>query len=393
MTTLQNTPRVTIEEIKAFSYPRLYTGKEWYIGFNVYDPDTQKMRRKKIKLNYIKKKTDRRKYADGLMKRLINRLERGWNPFIKDQIAENRDTTFKEACDIYRKHINILLEKKILRIDTHRSYESQLRNIEAWNERRIIPIVYTYQFDRAFISEFLDYIFEDLKRTATTRNNYLTFCSNFCQFLVDKQFARIKATDGIAPISKRKIKKVRKVIDESDLTRLFDYLQVNNRHYLLACYILHYCFVRRKEMSYIQLKHFNIKEQTLFVPGDISKNGEDAIVTLPEKVIMLMLDLQVFENPESYYLFSEGFRPGRIRKVEKQFTDYWSYHIRKDLKFPMNYQFYSLKDTGITDMLQKYDVLTVRDQARHSDISITNKYTPKSATKANKALKKHEGKL
>ncbi len=144
-------------------------------------------------------------------------------------------------------------------------------------------------------------------------------------------------------------------------------------------------------MSYIQLKHFNIKEQTLFIPAEVSKNEKDAVVTIPEKLIRLMIDLDIFSNPTDYYLFSDGFKPGRKRKAEKQFTDFWSYHIREDLKFPLAYQFYSLKDTGITAMLHKYDVLTVRDQARHSDISITNKYTPKSSSKGNSQLKKLDG--
>ncbi len=77
MATLQTTLTTSIEEIKAFSYPQLYTGKDWYIGYRIFDPTLRKMRRKRIKLNYIKKKKDRRKFADGLMKRLINRLESG----------------------------------------------------------------------------------------------------------------------------------------------------------------------------------------------------------------------------------------------------------------------------------------------------------------------------
>lgn len=37
-------------------------------------------------------------------------------------------------------------------------------------------------------------------------------------------------------------------------------------------------------------------------------------------------------------------------------------------------KFYSLKDTGITRLLHHVNGISVRDQARHSDISITNIY-------------------
>lgn len=392
MNSLQNSGIHAIEEIKSFSYPKLYTGKEWYVGFNAFDPASKSMRRKKIKLNHIKKIGERRQYADGLMKRLIVKLEKGWNPWIE---AENEKAykTFAEACDHYKRYIQKLLNDGVLREDTHRSYKSQLQNIEKWNMKRTIPISYIYQFNREFITEFLDYVYEDLKRSVITRNNYLLFTSNFSQFLVDKQYMKVKPSNGINAISTKHVKKKRSVIEEKDVVRLCDYLSSKNKHYLLACYILHYCFVRRKEMSYLQLKHFNLQKQTLFIPADISKNGGSEIVTLPEKIIHLMVDLNIFNYPSDYYLFSENFQPGEYRKHEKQFTDFWSYHVRKDLKFPERYQFYSLKDTGITDMLERYDILTVRDQARHSSIEMTNKYARVERKSANPIITRHNGLL
>ena len=40
---------VAISELRAFTYPLLHTGKEWYVGFNAFDPVQGKMRRKKNK--------------------------------------------------------------------------------------------------------------------------------------------------------------------------------------------------------------------------------------------------------------------------------------------------------------------------------------------------------
>ncbi len=51
----------SVKEILQYTYPQLYTGKEWYIGFNAFDPALGKMRRKKIKLNSIASLTQRRK--------------------------------------------------------------------------------------------------------------------------------------------------------------------------------------------------------------------------------------------------------------------------------------------------------------------------------------------
>ena len=81
-------------------------------------------------------------------------------------------------------------------------------------------------------------------------------------------------------------------------------------------------------------------------------------------------------------------------RSEKAFRDYWTRVLRKELKFSDRYKFYSLKDTGITNMLRaNTDVLSVRDQARHSSILITDMYTPKDIQSANKLLMNYEGLL
>ena len=175
------------------------------------------------------------------------------------------------------------------------------------------------------------------------------------------------------------------------MIRLHDYLKEKNKYYLLACYVLHYCLIRPKEMSMIRLKDISLKKQTIYISDTVSKNRMDGVVTLPRKVIELMIDLDIFRNAGDDYLFSTGFKPGAEYRDEKQFRDYWSRYVRKDLKFPDRYKFYSLKDTGITSMLKLYDPITVRDQARHANILMTEIYTPHDIQNANHLIMNHEG--
>jgi integrase len=150
--------------------------------------------------------------------------------------------------------------------------------------------------------------------------------------------------------------------------------------------------IRPKEMAKLKLEYFNIKEQTILIPGSISKNKKTSTVTIPQKVIFLMIDLGIFNNPSKFYLFSKDFKPGSEFVTEKRLSDYWVFKIRRNLGFPLEYKFYSLKDSGITTMLHKEDVLTVRNQARHSSISITNAYASGIAG-ANPDLKNYDGSL
>ncbi len=295
MNTLQIKSDSYIGSVIDYTPPRLHVGNDWYVDFYSYDPAQKKKRRKKYKLNYIEKIGDRRRYAANLIKKLHQKLEDGWNPWIESE-NERAYHTFKDVCDHYRRYITKLEADGILRPDTYRDYTSQLRNIEEWNTGKKSPIVYIYQFDRMFIVDLLEYMYIGRGNSAVTRNNYLTFARGFCNFLLNHQYVKDNPSEGIAFISKSKMKKIRTVIEEADIIKLCEYLDKNNKHFLLACYILHYCFVRPKEMSYIQLKHINLNKQTLYIPGEISKNGNNEIVTLPIKVIHLMLELEVFKS-------------------------------------------------------------------------------------------------
>ena len=108
-------------------------------------------------------------------------------------------------------------------------------------------------------------------------------------------------------------------------------------------------------------------------------------------MLKLLVDLNVFSFPGNYYLFSNGFIPGKDFRDSKQFRDYWIRFVRKALDFPASYKFYSLKDTGVTSMLRaRIDNISVRDQARHSSILITDIYTPHDIEQANPIIQKFD---
>lgn len=140
----------------------------------------------------------------------------------------------------------------------------------------------------------------------------------------------------------------------------------------------------------IRVGDISLKNQTLFIPEDNSKNRQGAVVAIPVKVIHLMLDLNIFSHAGSDYLFSHNFMPGREHRSQKQFRDFWTHYVRKQLKFPESHKFYSLKDTGITSMLRRYDKITVKEQARHSSILTTEVYTPHDLMQASELIKNHE---
>ena len=138
----------------------------------------------------------------------------------------------------------------------------------------------------------------------------------------------------------------------------------------------------------------NIGNCTITLMGEQTKNHDSVTITMPQKVAKLMIELDIFSAHGGCYLFSDGFKPGNHPHSEKHFRDYWAKHLRKDLHFSKQYVYYSLKDTGITNMLRKgIDPISVRDQARHSSLAITNTYTPLDLKAANPMMLKYDGVL
>lgn len=379
-----------IDAVKGWTPPTFHQGKECFVSFSAFDPSTGKMKRKKIMLGRIKGKTAQRKYAQGIMQRLTEKLLEGWNPWI-EQTCPMEYTKFADVCDLYTRYLYKMVSDHDFREDSLASYLSYLKIFKEWAFGK--PITYIYQVNSRSVSDFLDYVFVERNNSLRTRNNYLAWLKTFCAWLLQRSYLSSDPTAGLTLV-KKNLTKNRDVLSNDALKRLHDYLVLKNPHYLLACYFIHYMFIRPHEMTYIKIGDIHPITQTLMLHGENTKNHVDAVVTIPVKIIHLMLDLKVFDSPSGYYLFGYKFKPGEQRQNEKMFRDYWHSKVRPALKFPSSYKFYSLKDTGITNMLRaNHDVLTVRDQARHSSISITDIYTPKDITKANEDLLNWEGPL
>ena len=87
--------KTSLNEVLGFTYPKLHTGKSWYIDFYSYDPAMGKMRRKKYMLDGIGKISERRKRATEMIESLLKLLRSGWSPWVTAD--DNRGYIFFEG--------------------------------------------------------------------------------------------------------------------------------------------------------------------------------------------------------------------------------------------------------------------------------------------------------
>ena len=209
--------------------PAVYhPGKDCYVGYYVKNPFTQLLELKKIRLNHIKKSSERRKIAVQIIQRLNKKLEQGWNPILCDK-NDAKITYFSDACDLYSRSLERSLKDDLIREATYYSYTSYLTNLIEFNNSRTIPIQYCYQFNKQFIGEFLDYVYIFRKNSARTRDCYLAFARILSSFFLEKGFISSKPTEGISNIAKKKnSQKNRTVIPDNVLFKIGEYLRENN---------------------------------------------------------------------------------------------------------------------------------------------------------------------
>lgn len=183
-------------------------------------------------------------------------------------------------------------------------------------------------------------------------------------------------------ISTNPVEKIRNVAEDAKkrqpltpqmLRQLSRYLREKNPLFFLACMMEYYTMIRPEELSNVRIRDVNLKEQSVFIPASVSKNKRDGKVGLNDEIARMMIDLDLFSHDGDCFIFGDKMRTCRTKASGEIFRRQWL-KVRKALRWGDEYQFYSLKDSGIRDLANAMGIVIARDQARHTDISTTNKY-------------------
>lgn len=376
-------------EIADFIPPRRHDGASSYVSFSQYDPVSGRMKRKKYMLDRFAPGRERDTAADRIICNIYAKVASGWNVWAPGTTYRS-DTPVSDALARYRAYIYNVYTKGVLKHKTYYDYMSRAKVLEEFIGEQVSPVHTCIQLTQSFFVDFLDYLLVDRDLSPLTRNNYRTWCSAFCTWLVEKKYIVENPIQYIHQLPEQE--KKRQPLTREDLHRLGRYLQENDRHFLLAVMMEYTTAIRPTELSYIRLRDISISEGSVFVSSQISKNRRDGKIKLPDRVIRLMLDLDTFRYHDDCYLFGRNFRPSEVRHLPRQFTETFN-KCRDALGFPKTYQFYSLKDSGLRDIANAVGVEIAQKQARHSDISTTNRYLKGSGLHVFDALKDFEGYL
>ena len=372
-------PRAYID----YTLPKLTEGKEWYVSYSVRNPSTDKMQRFKIKVNRWKTVREKRQAAKAIIAQISEQLSLGWNPIIEASAPKAYVKIF-EALENFLK-----VKERELEANSMRSYNSYVKSFRNWLvSKRLDASLYVAMFDKRLALEYMESIEKSV--SARTYNNYLAFCRDLFNWFKSRGYSSQNPFDEIKKKPKRLTKKIRRTFTDEELSSLFSYLNRENPEYLAMCLLCYCCLLRPKEIALLRCEDIDLNRQIVYVSGEIAKNDKNSVRTIPTAVIPYFERLDL--TKKSWFLFGDhpdyDFSPGRETICSRKIAKFWSHYVRPACKFKEDLQFYSLKDTGVTNMIGGgVPISFVQQQADHSSISMTAIYLGKSEARANSELK------
>ena len=342
----------------------------WVIEYYVLNPQTNKMVRKRIKLNRLRKHClnagDFRARANEMAVHINARLSGGWNPFFE----ESNPRLYMKLAEVMQAYIDE--KEKELRRDTLRCYKSFANLFVAWVNVNAAG-VYASMFTKMHAVRYMDHVYNERKVGARAWNNQLKMARAFFSWCVAKCYAKDNPFATIK--TKRADKKKRVIVPPETRAAIAAHLS-DAPQLLMALQMVFSSLLRPKELRLVQIKHIDVERRAIRVPGDNAKTHNERFAPLSAQTAKRLESIDLAKFPKDYYLFGIGtdMMPDKKPIAEARLRKEWE-KLRSALGMPQEMQLYSLRDTGINAMLKGgLDPLTVMQAADHHDLAMTTRY-------------------
>lgn len=371
---LEKNPRVKASAFLDYRPAELHIKTQWLVVFYAKHPVKQVMERFRVSVPVIQSKTERKKQGQLIALEINKKLLAGWLPYYTND-GTKEFKPFDYCSDRFLDQTKKEVENGTKRIDTLRSYTSFLAMIKKYSVENDVRLQLAIEFNKPFVVNYLDWIYFDRNNSPRTYNNHLLFIGTFINYCVERGYLKENFTASIS--RKKKEDKKRQILTQEvkDKVKL---LQGSNPHYFALCMATYFCFIRRTELTKLKVSDVNLSQNFITVESENSKNRKTEDITIPNVYKEILVEHLKNASPSDFLFSGNNFEAGKIQLQPKKISDVWD-RFRKEKNIGAEYQFYSLKDTGITDLLNSgIPAIKVRDQARHYDLKITESYTPRN---------------
>ena len=384
----------------AYGPARLVQGSDrWYVLFYALNENGERQRyRPTFNLNLIKDLTLRKERGETLVEKINWWLSGGNDAWLFEELSrvpsiekktkkphdELEETPVVDAIDFIVK-----LKSQTTRKDSARSYKSigslfvDFITAKRWTQLSIVKLT------RRHAAAYMDHCLVDRQVGNRTYNNNLRMMRAMFSDLVERGYINKNPFQEIRfkpeePKKRRRFSSqeakivIRKIRQESPLlfnALLFEYC----------------CFIRPSEIRHLKFEDIDLEMGVVRITQATGKTKMERHATIPDDFRGHFNKGWFRQFPFHWYVFGKAFRPhpnktcGRNTMNKKHRTILEKLYAAKELSSIEGLQWYSWKDTGITDALSDIPLIGVQDQAGHSSPEMTLKYRHKN--KVNEHMK------
>lgn len=363
-----------------FILPRLVdyegdTSKRWFIIYYVKNTATGKLQRKRYTaINDSDDPKDRWAEAKRAIKDLNNLVIGGYkvHKLNSDVIESEIDLSKASFIEV----IEYAIQKKGSKVGslTLKDYKTLKNTItEFLTSKKAVDYPFK-KVDEKFLFSFFDYLKEVRKVGNKTYVNYRTNLHSVFELLINRNLInknpcskieklKFKKGGSNKPYTTEQIKLIKEEIIKSGDSQL-----------LLFISFIYYCFLRpRTELRLLKIE--NILSKTLFIPSELSKNGEGEHVVLAPSLIKIIDDYNLRSFPPHFYIFSISGGPGEKPVGKEYFYERHRKILEKLGLQGLKLTTYSYKHTGNINLLESgADIKFIQQHNRHSSVQVTDNY-------------------
>ena len=356
-----------------------------HIEYYVYNPVTMKMERQRIRLEKLshqfKNRSQYKQMVMQLMMNLTGKLAGGWTPYGENQnVAEY--TPINKAIEAY-----IADKSRDLRKASMVSYISVAKIFVEWLITQNIHEMASHLLNQRTCQRFMDELRDRPKFNNNTYNTYLKKYRACFAWMVDRGYCKENPFEKIKTLKKQE--KIRQLIPVDARETVVNHVRTSkHRNYEIVMHLIFTSLIRPSEIERLQVRDVDLKNKCIHIPANKAKTHKDRDAALSDTCIAMLIPL--LSKPgilPTWYLINSNYECGPEPCYHGMFKKHWM-KIRKECGLPDEMQLYSLKDSGITEMLEAgVSINQVKEAAGHADISTTNKYIGKDTEKMIEAVR------
>ena len=356
-----------------------------HIEYYVYNPVTMKMERQRIRLEKLshqfKNRSQYKQMVMQLMMNLTGKLAGGWTPYGENQnVAEY--TPINKAIEAY-----IADKSRDLRKASMVSYISVAKIFVEWLITQNIHEMASHLLNQRTCQRFMDELRDRPKFNNNTYNTYLKKYRACFAWMVDRGYCKENPFEKIKTLKKQE--KIRQLIPVDARETVINHVRTSKHpNYEIVMHLIFTSLIRPSEIERLQVRDVDLKNKCIHIPANKAKTHKDRDAALSDTCIAMLIPL--LSKPgilPTWYLINSNYECGPDPCYHGMFKKHWM-KIRKDCGLPDEMQLYSLKDSGITEMLEAgVSINQVKEAAGHADISTTNKYIGKDTEKMIEAVR------